>query len=258
LDLSFLLTDTILVFLLMLIRITGMLVSAPMFSQSAIPMQVQVGVAIALSVVLFPVYAAQAVMPAKDLWQFSIIAGQEFIIGALLGFVATLVFTAVQMAGNHLSTQMSLAISQVLDPSTQQQTPILGQFYFIMAILLFLSLNIHHGLIVALGASFDAIPVAGEFIGAGLLSGRITQLGSAMFSLSIMLIMPVLGIMLVKEIAMAFMAKIMPQMNIFMVAIPLKIVVGMLLVYTTLPFTMDVLGNAFHDLVKHLIILFQS
>jgi flagellar biosynthesis protein FliR len=258
LDLNLLTTSTILLFLLMLVRISGMMVAAPFFSQMGVPTQLKVGIAVTLTLILFPLYSAKAHIPTSDLWGFSWIVGQEFVIGMLLGFVANMLFSAVQMAGYHVTTQMGLGIAQVVDPISQEQAPIMAQFYFILAILLFMSLNIHHSLIVAVAKSFEMIPLSTGFVNFGLITARFMVLAGDLFRLSLMLVMPVIGTMLVLEVALAFMAKIMPQMNIFMVALPLKVGVALILIYLTLPFTLEVLGNAYADLSKHLVVLFQS
>lgn len=256
-DLSLLTTTTLLVFLLMLVRITGMIVAAPFFTQIGVPVQLQVAVAVTLSILLFPIYSTGASVTIDNLWMFTWIAGQEFVIGLLIGFAANLVFAAIHLAGHHISTQMGLAMAQVMDPVSQQNSPVMGQFYFILAILLFMSLNIHHSLIIAVAKSFEVVPVASTIADIGLVTARFMKMGGHLFVLSIMLVMPVLGIMLVLEVAMAFMAKIMPQMNIFMVGLPIKVAAGLLLVYLTLPFTMEKMGNAYVTLSKHLMVLFN-
>lgn len=256
-DLSLLATNTVLVFLLILIRITGMLVSAPFFSQTGVPVQVQVGIAFTLALILFPLLSLQAHPPASNLWQFAWIAAQEFTIGLLVGFVANLLFASVQLAGSHISTQMGISIAHSVDPMTHEQSPIMGQFYFVIAMTLFLSLNIHHHLIMATVKSFEHIPVASGLLNISQVTGRFMALAGNIFSLSVTMILPLFGIMLVQEIALAFVAKIVPQMNIFMVSLPLKIILALILFSMTLPFTADALVKAYEALAKHTLILYQ-
>lgn len=256
-DLSLLTTNAILIFLLILVRITGMLVSAPFFSQTGVPVQVQVGIAVTLSLILFPLLAVHAHPPTENLWQFAWIAAQEFTIGLLIGFVANLLFASVQLAGSHVSTQMGISIAHSVDPVSNEQSPIMGQFYFVIAITLFLSLNIHHHLILATVKSFEHIPVASGLLNITQITGRFMALAGNIFSLSVTMILPLFGIMLVQEIALAFVAKIVPQMNIFMVSLPLKIILALILFSMTLPFTADALINAYDALAKHTIRLYQ-
>lgn len=256
-DLSLLTMNSLMVFLLLLVRLTGMIVAAPFFSQMGVPVQLQVGIALTISFILFPLYVSTAHVVTDNLWLFTWVAAQEFIVGLLIGFLASLVFAAVQMAGNHITTQMGLGVAQAIDPITQQQSPVMGQFYFILAITLFLSLNIHHSLILAVAKSFDFIPLATGISHFNILTGRFMALGQELFMLSIVLVLPAMGILLVQEVALAFMSKIMPQMNIFMVALPLKVGVALILVYVTLPFTMEAMTTAFLSMSKQIMTLYQ-
>jgi flagellar biosynthesis protein FliR len=258
LDFSLLTTNTILGFLLILTRLVGMLVAAPFFGETGVPVQLQVGIAITISILLFPIYGAHTHIPIQNMWELAWFAGQEFVIGMLIGFVASLVFAAVQMAGSHLSLQMGLSIATALDPMNGSDSPIIGQLYFILAIFLFMSLNMHHSLILAIAKSFDYIPLAGHMTNIGLLTERFINLGSDVFRLSVLLVMPVLGIMLVEEVALAFTAKILPQMNIFMISLPLKLLIGLILIYLTLPFTIETLTKTYDGLARHLVMLYHT
>lgn len=255
-DLSSFSTTTVILFLLMLTRITGMVFTAPFFSQNGVPMQVQVGIALAMSLLLFPVYSINAVLPAQNMWMFTWIAGQEFAIGMLLGFVANMFFASLQMAGSFVTTQMGLGVAHALDPVSNQQSPVMGQFYFILAIFIFMGLNIHHTMIIAVVKSFEAIPLASGLANLPMITARFMSMAAELFSVSVMLVMPLVGMMLVEEIALAFMSKIMPQMNVFMVAMPLKIMSGLVLMYITLPFTAEALVQAYGVLVQHLLGVF--
>ncbi len=257
-DLSLLTSSTILLFLLMLIRITGMVVSAPFFGQLGVPVQLQVGCAVTFSLILFPLYSAHAQIPADNLWVFSWIAAQEFVLGMLIGFTANMVFAAVQLAGSHVTTQMGLGVAHLIDPVTQEQSALMGQFYFLLAMFLFLSLNIHHGLIQAVARSFELMPLAHGFSGGEMVVARLMSMAADIFVLSVLLVMPILGILLLQEIALAFVSKVLPQMNIFMTALPLKVGMALLLIYGTIPYTQEVLGGAYQDLIGHMMGLYNG
>lgn len=261
-DLSLLTTNTVVAFLLVLFRIAGMLVSAPLFNMRSIPMQAKVGLAFATALLLFPFHAAQLVIPA-DLIQFTLLALQETVIGLLIGFAANLIFVALQMAGEFISFQMGLSVANVLDPVSQTQVPVLGQFFFYFAALIFLTLNVHHALLLGVDKSFQVLPL-GHFFGesatvsGALIAGRFIELTSGMFATALLIGVPVMGVMLVTEIALSFVAKVMPQMNIFMVGIPLKVAVGLLVMLLFLPFLGEVLKDQFADLFRVLTGLYRS
>lgn len=260
-DLSLLTVNTVIAFLLVLFRMGGMLVSAPIFNMRTIPPQAKIGLAVMTAIILFPLHAAKLAVP-HDLIQFSVLAIQETIIGLLIGFTANLIFIALQMAGEYISVQMGLSIASVLDPVTQTQAPVIGQFFFYLAAILFLNLNIHHGLILGIDRSFEWIPL-GHFIGEGALTGglmaeRFIKLTSDLFVMALMLGVPVMGILLVAELSLSFVSKVMPQMNIFMVGIPLKVAVGLLVILLSLPYISDVLGNQYSHLVQVMLGLYKA
>jgi flagellar biosynthetic protein FliR len=261
LDLSLLTVNTVVAFLLVLFRIGGMLVSAPLFNMHNIPGQAKVGMALAFALIIFPLHAGNLVVP-KDLIQFSLLAIQETIIGLLLGFTANLVFIALQMAGEYISLQMGLSVANMLDPVTQTQSPVVGQFFFYFAALMFLTLNIHHGLIAGVDHSFNWIPL-GHFIGEGSLTGsvmaeRFIKLSSDMFVMALMIGVPLMGILLATEISLSFVAKVMPQMNIFMVGMPLKVILGLLIILMGLPYLGSLLGDQYAHLIKVLLNLYRT
>lgn len=242
-------------------RISGMMLSAPLFNMRNIPAQVKVGFSVVIAMILFPLHAGDLIIP-KDLIQFSLLAIQESIIGILLGFTANLVFIALQMAGEYISMQMGLSVANVLDPVTQTQAPLVGQFFFYFAIMGFLTLNIHHGLILSVDRSFNWLPL-GHFIGEGQLTGglmteRFIRLTSDLFVMSLTLGVPLMGILLASEIALSFVAKVMPQMNIFMVGMPLKVALGLFAILSSLPYLGGLLGDQYAHLVQVLLSLYKT
>lgn len=260
-DLSLLTVNTVIAFLLVLCRIAGMLVSAPLFNMRTIPPQVKIGLAVATAMILFPLHSAHLVVP-KDLIQFSLMAIQESILGILIGFTANLVFMGLQIAGEYISMQMGLSIANILDPVTQTQSAMIGQFFFYLGALMFLNLNIHHGLILSIDRSFQYVPL-GHFIGEGSLTGglmaeRFIRLSSEMFMLALMIGVPLMGILLITEIAISFVAKVMPQMNVFTVMIPFKTGLGLVLILVGMPYLSATLGNQYAHLVQVLMGLYKT
>ena len=260
-DLSLLTLNTVIGFLLVLFRIAGMMASAPLFNMHNIPNQVKVGFAVTIALILFPLHAGGLVSP-KDLIQFALLAIQESILGILIGFTANLVFIALQIAGEFFSMQMGLSIANLLDPVTNTQSAVVGQFFFYFAALLFLNLNIHHALIVGVERSFNTIPL-GHFIGEGNLTGglmaeRFIRLSADMFIMAMMISVPLMSILILLEIALSFVAKVMPQMNIFIVGLPVKVGGGLFAMMVSLPYLSTLLGEHYATLVKVLLGLYKT
>jgi flagellar biosynthesis protein FliR len=257
-DLSLLTVSTVITFMLILFRVSGMLFTAPFFNGRLIPVQLKVGLAFTISLLLFPLHSMSFAIP-KDLIQFSVIGAQEIMLGLILGFIADLVFVALQMAGDFISVQIGLSASAIMDPITGSQVQATGQIYFYLGLLLFLSFNAHHLLILAVDHSFNVMPLGHFFdlkTGIGPLSERVLYLTAEMISLSLLIAAPVMGVMVVTETALAFMSKLLPQMNVFMVALPLKIGIGLSTMAICIPYVAELLIRRFDVLDNHLKMLF--
>jgi flagellar biosynthetic protein FliR len=259
--LKYLAVPNVVLFILVIARVSGMIVAAPLFGMSGVPNSIRVGFAVTLAFLMLPGLGQTAGLAIpKDLPSLAFVMGQEILVGVLLGFVANLLFQAVRVAGDLISMQTGLSMANMLDPVSHQQTPVLAQVYFYLAMLLFLSLNVHHWLLVALDKSFQLLPV-GQLLNIhrwGLLTERVTAMTAEVFLLAVMVALPVVGTLLVVEIAMAFMAKAMPQMNVFIVGLPLKIVAGLWMILVSLPVAQEFLTRHYDLSVRQMLGLFQG
>lgn len=255
-DLSLLTTSTVITFLLILFRVSGLFLAAPILSMRSMPQLTKIGLSFAIAFILFPFHSSGFVVP-ENLIQFSVMGIQEVIIGLLLGFASNLLFVAIQMSGEYVSVQMGMSMSSVLDPISGTQVPTLGQVYFYFALLIFLGVNAHHSLILGINHSFDVVPLGQFMTSSGAMAERFILLGSEMFIMALIVCLPVMGTMIVTEIALGYMAKVMPQMNIFMIGLPLKIGVGMIALAFSLPYVNTLLLEKFDTLSQYLKVLLQ-
>lgn len=250
---------TVVTFLLILSRIGGLFFTAPMFNNQGVPIQAKVGIAFSIALAMFSVHSHDKGYSAPtDMIEFSVMAGQEVLIGILIGFAVSIVLAGVQMCGDLISTQQGLSVANVLDPLTHTQVPAIGQFYYFMAVMLFLTLNMHHGLIMALSKSFEWLPLGHTFLHPGHLAERFILISSNMYVIGLMMGIPVFAVLMVTEVAMAFTTKVMPQMNIFMVALPFKITLGFVMIIISLPASSQYLTQQYDTLLKQLMILYRG
>ncbi len=230
-----------------------MLASAPLFSTFPTPIQVKAALAALTAFIIYP-FVMQTIDFAipTNLVMLTGLLAKELAVGLMIGFSASLIFTGVQVAGHLLSVQMGLAIANSLDPVTRTQVPVVGQFYLFIASLIFIYLNGHLWLFSAIHESFLSIPVGLNFELAGPIVEKLIALFSSLFVSALSLAMPIFQILLLMTILMGFFAKIMPQMNIFMVAMPIKIYVGLSLMAIMLPpsaiYIMKFIKNSLIDL----------
>ena len=209
----------------------GMFNTSQLFTIHNPPVIIRAALPFMLAMLVAPILITQFNTPITNIWLLGLMAVQEFMIGAILGFSTNFLTGAVQFAGHHISMQMGLEITESVDPTSQMRTPVMGRFMFMLGILLFLASGLHHTLISAVCKSFEILPV-----GIGIstkmiqhLTAQFTQMGSELIVLSVSIALPVFGTMVVLEIILAFVSKAMPQMNIFMVSLPLKVLVALLL-----------------------------
>jgi len=214
-------------------RISMVIAVIPVFGSANVPIPVKVGLSAFLSIIVYSFSEPIGIPEVLSVTELLGLIIKEGIIGLLFGFITGLLFYGIQFAGHFISFQMGFAMVQIIDPQSQERVPIIGQFYFIMAILLFLIINGHHLILTGLVESFRIVP-----IGTGILSGELTalliKLTGDVFVLALKIASPILVTLFLTDVMMGIIARTVPQMNIFFVSLPLKIGMGMILVITTL------------------------
>lgn len=220
----------IILFIAIFTRLSGLLAAAPVFSTYPIPNQVKIWLCAIIAFIMFPFVQAKSgfVMPVV-LPELFVILLKEYAIGYIIGFCTNLIFIAVEMAVNLFSIQMSLSISQALNPSTGSSSPIIAQAFTLLAAMTFLALNAHQWLLSAVYNSFASVPVGYGFIINGKIVQECMYMMGQMFSVAVGFALPIFSVILLKDVLMGFVSKMMPQMNVFMVVMPIKIYIGLLL-----------------------------
>ena len=245
-DLYELLQGHIAAFLLMLTRISGIFLISPFFGSMNIPMFFRVGIALAMSVVLFPVVDGLGTPETSpSIIMFGAAVLGELFIGWLIGFVAYISFAAITMAGKVMDMQVGFAVVNVVDPTSGQQIPLIGSFLYNLAVIILLVTNGHHMLIAALVESFRAVPLAGleANISLALIIANFT---GTIFLTGMKIAMPITFAILLTNVGLGILSRTMPQMNIFVVGIPMQLMIGLFVLSMIMPFYvlfLDVLFN---------------
>lgn len=244
----------IVIFVIIFTRIAGMMAAAPLFSGYPIPPQMKIWLVSLIAFIMFPIVASTIAFKAPSAFPDLIVyLLREFGVGFMIGFIANLIFAAAQMGGEFISLQMGLTMAQVLDPTTGNNFPILSQMFVFLVSFTFIALNAHQWLFAAVYRSYSAIPPGLEFLFTGEIVSHILHLSAQMFIIAISMILPVFCVMFTAEVLMGFTSKMIPQMNIFMVAIPLKIFVGMSLILMFLPPMVSYLANMVQSFLKGIV-----
>ncbi|MDR3012487.1 MAG: flagellar type III secretion system protein FliR [Chitinispirillales bacterium] len=230
--------DQIQYYILMFVRVVTMLALLPIFGANYIPAQIKAAFALLLTSVLFSVQLATGLpeFPGTfSLGLFALLTIKEVLVGLALGFASTFLFAAVQFAGRLVDTEMGFGFVEVVDPNTEETITVLGQFQIILFTMMFLLINGHYFLLVTVQRSFEIIPLFTVAFPAGPMTDHITVMTANVFILGLKLGAPVFVTLLLTQLALGIVARTVPQMNIFFVGLPLKIMVGIGTMIIVLP-----------------------
>ncbi len=246
------------VFLLMLTRCSGIFMIAPFFGSLNIPVTIRAAAAFAFTLVLFPVVDGLGTVAAPpSVWAFAGSVLAELFIGWLIGFIAYVCFSAIHMAGKVMDMQVGFAVVNVMDPTSGQQIPLIGSLLYNLGIIVFLVTNGHHVIITALVESFRMVPLAAMQPNLSL-TMLLVDFTNGIFVTGMKIAMPVTFAILLVNVALGILARTMPQMNIFVVGIPLQLMVGVGVLSMLLPFYVMFLDVLFNEMYGKISIALQA
>lgn len=239
-------------FLLVFARVTGTLSSAPVFGSQTTPVIARVGFSLLLSLFVLPWSQLSPGQQPSSLLMLGWWVLLELVYGLATGFVAALFFHSVQMAGQLIDMQIGFGIVNIFDPQFGQQVPLMGNFQYLMALSVFLALQGHHAIIGAMVDNFRNVPL-GMPIHLAAAAGFMVDAVANLFVLALRIALPILGTVLMTDVALGILARIMPQMNVFVVGITGKLIVGIFMVFLILPFYVVFLEVGFEGLYRDFI-----
>ncbi len=229
------------------LRIGMMLTVMPIFGGRLVPARVRVVLALAVTVVLVPVIpAAPAVDPLSPVGV--LVTVQQLLIGLAMGFMLQLVFSALLIGGQTVAMSMGLGFAAMVDPQNGVQVPVIGQYFTVVATLLFLALDGHLVMIAVLADSFHALPVAPLGMGRDDL-WAVAAWAGRMFAGGVLIAMPVVTAMLLTNIAFGVITRAAPQLNIFGVGFPMTLTLGFVVMMFALPSLIPQFTQLFDDAV---------
>lgn len=239
-------------FLLVLTRMSGIFLISPFFGSLNIPVQLRAVAALAMTLIIFPVIVRESVVTAPEtILMFGGTVVQELFIGWLIGFVAYVAFAAINMSGKIMDMQVGFSVANVMDPTSGQQAPLIGSFIYNLAVIYLLIVNGHHMILAGLVESFRRVPLDG-LVWNEALASFIGDITAGVLLTGMKIAMPVTFAILITNVGMGILARTMPQMNIFVVGIPLHLTIGMFMLAMLLPFYVIFLDALFSDMYAHI------
>ncbi|GAM15591.1 flagellar biosynthetic protein FliR [Mesobacillus selenatarsenatis] len=231
-------------FLLIFVRVTSFFLMMPLFSYRTIPGSHKVGLGFMLSIIMFTAIGAPEI--AVDSTYFMLVI-KEAMVGLFIGFIAALMMAAIQIAGGFIDFQMGFAIANVIDPQTGAQSPLMGQYLYTIALLFLLTVNGHHLLMDGIFYSYDFIPIDQVMIPFGNenIAEFIILAFNKMFIIAFQMSLPVVGSLFLVDVALGIVARTVPQLNIFVVGLPVKIAVSFLVLIAVMGVLIMVITDLF-------------
>jgi flagellar biosynthetic protein FliR len=205
------------------LRVSGLMLFAPFFGSVVIPARMKAVLTIVITAALYPVYASR--LPTLELSHWTVIVASETVVGLGMGLATSMVFEAVQVAGQVLSMQMGYSLVNILDPNTQVESTVVALFHQSLAMLIFLALDVHHWILRALAHSFDYLPPGTATLNPGFLQAVLHE-GGAILALAIQIAAPVLSATLVADLVLGLLGKASPQMPLMLLGPAVKSMLG--------------------------------
>jgi flagellar biosynthetic protein FliR len=255
-DVLLLFSNKFTLFLLILVRMSSLFIATPVFGGRNVPSYFKIAFAFFCSIILLNLMQ-DVTVEFDNIYSYAILIMKELAIGLILGYTSNMVFSALYLAGQIIDIQLGFGMVNVLDPMQDTQIPLTGNFIYILTLLFFLMLNGHHILLTALFKSYNLLPI-NSFIFNDVLYTNIVNIFAETFAIGFKISIPVLAATLLAEIALGILAKTVPQMNVFVIGMPLKVGVGLLTLLAMMPMFVSTMDVTFDKMYNYIYLILKS
>lgn len=242
-------------FVLILIRLASFVFAAPFFNMANVPQRVKIGFSFCLAILVYSLFPDMSV-EYNGMIEYAIIVVQEVIVGIMLGLISSLCVQIIMFAGKIIDMDIGISMAQLYDPTTRMQVGIMGNFYYYMMMLLLIISGMHQYLVAAIVETYKVIPIGGVKFSASIYT-TIIGFMSDYFVIGFRIALPIFASILMLNCVLAILARIAPQMNMFVVGMQLKIFTGIFVILFTISmlpsisnFILDEIEKLFAMLVR--------
>ena len=215
------------------LRVLGLFTSAPIFSSRGFPVRARIGLAFLVALCAQPMLADQPMVALDGTAALGTLV-QQVGIGLAIGFAVRLVFTAVELGGEMVGLQMGLNFASFFNPMSNSQTSAVSRFFGNMAVLLFIVINGHLTVLMAVMKSFEVFPIGGSLLDA-LSRVRMYEFGTDLFASALWIALPMIALLLFVNLALGIISRVAPQMNIYAIGFPITLTAGLAGIAFVLP-----------------------
>jgi flagellar biosynthetic protein FliR len=233
-----------------------MVMMAPVFGARGVPNLVKLGLTLAFSVVLYPVVVSMAVQIPSDTFLYIGLIVKEVIVGLVIGLVISLLTSVMQVAGELIDYQIGFTLGNTLDPINGMQSPMTGNLLMILTTMILLAINAHHYIIAAMVKSYSYIPINSAILPSGVTF--YIQIVGQVISLGAQIAMPIFGALFLADVGVGILSKTVPQLNIFSVIFPIKVIFGLMLLLLTIPYLGITVSNLMDTVMNWLFQLYRG
>jgi len=245
------------VFFLVLARLSTFLAVGPVFSMPNIPGPVKVGLSFAVAVIVFPLVEPPAGINLSDGWLYVFAIIQETMVGLVLGFTANLILSALVFAGSLMDMHIGFMASSMFDPLSGATVGILARFMQLLGLAALLGFNGHHVIIAALVRSYTVVPVGAAQVNSESALFLIKVSGQ-MIGIGVQIAAPLIAVMLIIDVTLGLLARTTPQINVFMLGFPIKIIFGLLVISVLVPVLTRIIYSLVGVIEKDMFILLKG
>lgn len=240
-------------FLLVMIRTSGIFIFSPFFSSQNIPNIAKIGLTMAISILISLTLSNPIDLKLLPL---IIVIFKELLVGIIIGYISYAFFSAFYVMGQIIDMKIGFGMANVIDPQNRVQIPLMGNFYYILSFLVFLGLNGHHRIILALKDSYNYIPI-NSFSYSETMMNLVIDILTKSFEIGLKLSMPIIVVIFISDIVLGILSKTIPQLNVFVVGMPFKILVGLVFILVGIPIffnsidgMLDLIVNYIYKFIK--------
>ena len=238
-------------FMLVFARVGAMVMLLPGFGETNIPTRIKLSIALMLTLIILPLHRSAYHVDMSSMTPLLVLMAQELMVGIVLGVTARVTLAALAVAGSVIAQQLGLGFVTSVDPTQGQQGALIGNFLTLLGLTLLFATDMHHLVIAALVNSYKVFS-PGELIPSGDLASLATRTFAQAFKIGIQLASPFIVFGLVFNLGLGLLARMMPQMQVYFVGVPLSIMVGFVILIVVLATMMstflDYFGNVMHQL----------
>ncbi len=247
------------IFILMLVRISAFMVTAPFFSSNNIPRRLKVAIAFFLSLVTYSMVEYEsATIAYEGTIGLALLMASETVVGLTIGYIANICMLILNFAGHMIDVEIGFSMASLMDPMTRIQTTVTANYYTYLVMLMMLVTNMHYFLIRAIVDSARVVPFGMARLLGGRLHEVVIQFMSEYFIIGFRIILPVFSCILVVNVVLGILAKIAPQMNMFVVGMQMKVFAGLCILYVIVGMIPAVSDFVFEEMRKMIVVVTEA